>query len=73
MQSKNLYTLCDVVKFTHHITRIKFRLTHRFDRWGYVPGEKVVWRETAFRRHPKALEKHYHALHALTLPVPSVP
>ena len=43
------------------------------DRWGYVPREKVVWRETALRRQPRALENTYHSLLSLALPVPSVP
>ena len=55
---------CDVVNFTHHLKK-----THRRDRWCYVPGKRVVWRETVLRRHPRALvtiNTHYPHLRFLS-------
>ena len=40
---------------------------------GVMSRGKAVWRETALRRHPRALENTSHSLAALTLPVLSDP
>ena len=58
---------CDVVNFTRHLKRCSGKLTGMTV--GLCPEEKVVWRETTLRCHPRALvtiTTHYPHLRFLS-------
>ena len=59
---------CDVAKFTRQLKRF-FILNSPVWQVGLCPGEKVVWRKTALRRHLRALvmiNTHYPHLRFLS-------